>query len=117
VAINNIVLQIKMLAHTARIEAARAGEQGMGFGAVAEEIRDLALSAATTAEEIKNLMNDSLNKVCDSKKWVTQASVTAEEIVKAMEDVTAMMSEMKKISATQSACINQTNQAIEKWTI
>jgi methyl-accepting chemotaxis protein len=116
-AINDIVLQIKMLAHTARIEAARAGEQGMGFGAVAEEIRDLALSAATTAEEIKNLMNDSLNKVCDSKKWVTQASVTAEEIVKAMEDVTAMMSEMKKISATQSACINQTNQAIEKWTI
>jgi methyl-accepting chemotaxis protein len=117
VVINDIVLQTKMLAHTARIEAARAGDQGGGFGAVAEEMRDLAIRAAATSEEIKNLMGDTLDKVCDGKKLVTQAGVNVEEIFNSMLDITVMMLDFSKVSSAQMACIKQINQAIEKWTI
>jgi methyl-accepting chemotaxis protein len=117
VVINDIMLQTKILAHTARIEAVRAGEQGGGFAAVAEELRDLAIRAAAASEEIKNLMGDTLNKVCDGKKLVSQAGLTVEEIVSSMHDITVMMSVISKVSAAQMACIKQINQAIGKWTI
>ncbi len=115
--IDDIVLQTKMLAHSARIEAARAGEQGGGFVAVAEEMRDLSIRAAAASEEIKYLMGDTLNKVCDGKKLVSQASLTVEEIVNSMHDITVMMTDIRKVSAAQMACIKHINQAIEKWTM
>ena len=115
--IDDIVLQTKMLAHSARIEAARAGEQGAGFAAVSEEIRDLALRHTATSKEIRTLANDSLNKVCEGKKLVTQASLTSEEIVHSLNDITAMMSDVSKILAAQMACIKEINQVIGKWTI
>ena len=74
-------------------------------------------TVAATTEEIKNLMDDSLNKVCDGKKLVTQASLTVEEIVHSLHDITVMMSDISKVSAAQMACIKQINQAIGKWTI
>jgi len=115
--IDDIVLQTKMLAHTAAIEAARAGEKGGGFAAVSVEMRNLMQHTAATAEEIKNLMVDSLNKVCDGKKLVSQAGLTVEEIVQSIHEITVMMAEISKVSAAQMTCIKQINQAIGKWTI
>ncbi|MDD1627742.1 MAG: MCP four helix bundle domain-containing protein [Methylococcaceae bacterium] len=115
--IDDIVLQTKMLAHTLAIETARAGEQAGGFAAVSVEMRNLMQRVVATGEEIKNLMDDSLNIVCDGKKLVTQAGSTVEEIVHSLHDITAMMSEISNVSAAQIACIKQIDQAIEKWTI
>ena len=80
-------------------------------------MRNLMQRVVATGEEIKNLMDDSLNIVCDGKKLVTQAGLTVEEIVHSLHDITAMMSEISKVSAAQMACIKQIDQAIEKWTI
>jgi len=66
-----------------------------------------------TGEEIKNLMDDSLNIVCDEKKLVTQA----EEIAHSLHNITALMSKISNVSAAHMACINQIDQAIRKWTI
>jgi methyl-accepting chemotaxis protein len=115
--IDDIVLQTKMLAHTLAIETARAGEQAGGFAAVSVEMRNLMQRVVATGEEIKNLMDDSLNIVSDGKKLVTQAGLTVEEIVHSLHDITVMMSEISKVSAAQKACINQIDQAMEKWTI
>jgi methyl-accepting chemotaxis protein len=115
--IDDIALQTKMLAHTAAIEAARVGEQGGGFAAVAAEMRNLAQRVAAATEDIKNLMDDSLNNVCDSNKLVTQANLTIEEIVNSIHDIKVMMSDISKVSAAQMACIKQINQAMGKWTI
>ena len=111
--IDDIVLQTKMLAHTLAIETARAGEQAGGFAAVSIEMRNLMQRVVATGEEIKNLMDNSLNMVCDGKKLVTQA----EEIAHSLHDITAMMSEISSVSTAQMACIKQIDQAIKKWTI
>jgi len=115
--IDDIVLQTKMLAHTAAIEAGRAGDKGDGFAAVATEMRNIAQYAATDAEEIKKLLDDALSKVDDSNIWVTQADLTMKEIVNFMREITVTMSDISEVSETQMACIKQINQAIGKWTV
>jgi methyl-accepting chemotaxis protein len=115
--IDDIVLQTKLLAHTLAIETARAGVQAGGFAAVSAEMRNLMQRVVATGEEIKNLMDDSLNIVSDGKKLVTQAGLTVEEIVHSLHNITAMMSEISQVSTAQMACINQIDQAIGKWSI
>ena len=110
--IDDIAFQTNILALNAAVEAARAGEQGRGFAVVAVEVRNLAQRAATAAGEIKHLIDDSVTKVSDGSKLVTQAGLTMEDIVNSIRGVTVMMSEISSASAEQTAGIEQVNQAI-----
>ncbi|MDI1276522.1 methyl-accepting chemotaxis protein [Methylobacter sp.] len=110
--IDGIAFQTNILALNAAVEAARAGEQGRGFAVVASEVRNLAQRAATAAGEIKGLIADSVEKVEDGSKLVTQAGHTMREIVSSIHHVTAIMSEISAASVEQSSGITQVNQAI-----
>ncbi|WP_081813400.1 methyl-accepting chemotaxis protein [Methylobacter tundripaludum] len=110
--IDDIAFQTNILALNAAVEAARAGEQGRGFAVVAVEVRNLAQRAATAAGEIKDLISDSVDKVSDGSKLVTQAGLTMEEIVASIRGVTDMMAEITAASSEQSSGIEQVNQAI-----
>ena len=110
--IDGIAFQTNILALNAAVEAARAGEQGRGFAVVAAEVRTLAQRSAGAAKEIKELINDSVQKVEAGSVMVDDAGKTMAEIVSSVKHVTDIMNEITSASREQSAGIEQVNQAI-----
>jgi methyl-accepting chemotaxis protein len=94
------------------VEAARAGEQGRGFAVVATEVRNLAGRSATAAKEIKGLIQDTVSKVDEGSKLVTQSGATLGEIVTAVKKVTDIVTEIATASNEQSSGIEQVNKAV-----
>ncbi|WP_321960157.1 methyl-accepting chemotaxis protein [Paraburkholderia sp. J7] len=110
--IEGIAFQTNILALNAAVEAARAGEQGRGFAVVAGEVRSLAQRSASAAKEIKELINDSAEKVQSGSQLVGRAGSTMEEILQAVRRVTDIMGEISAASEEQSGGIEQVNRAV-----
>lgn len=62
-AIHDIVFQSKILSFNAQVEAARAGEHGRGFAVVAEEIGNLAQMSGQSANQIRQLIQESQKQI------------------------------------------------------
>lgn len=110
--IEEIAFQTNLLALNAAVEAARAGEQGRGFAVVAGEVRSLASRSATAAKEIKELIQDSVQKVEAGTGLVTQSGQTLEHIVVSIKKVSDIVAEIAAASREQSAGIDQVNRAV-----
>ncbi len=112
--IDGIAFQTNILALNAAVEAARAGEQGKGFAVVASEVRTLAQRSAAAAKEIKQLIEDSVQKVGKGSEQVGSAGATMREIVESVQRVAQLMGEISAASDEQATGIDQVNRAVSQ---
>ena len=112
--IDEIAFQTNLLALNAAVEAARAGEQGRGFAVVAAEVRNLAQRSASSAKEIKALIQDSNSKVEKGTKLVNMSGETLGDIVDSVKRVTDIVVEIAAASESQLAGIERVNSAMNQ---
>ncbi len=110
--IDEIAFQTNLLALNAAVEAARAGEQGRGFAVVASEVRNLAGRSATAAKEIKDLIHNTVGKVENGSRLVSESGGALSEIVDSVKKVSDIVAEIAAASKEQSDGINQVNKAL-----
>lgn len=110
--INSIAFQTNILALNAAVEAARAGEQGRGFAVVAGEVRNLASRSANAAKEIEGLITDSVSRVEQGAKLVSDTGTTMDAILRDVTEVTTIMKQIASASEEQSKGISQVGIAI-----
>ncbi|WP_226099784.1 methyl-accepting chemotaxis protein [Dickeya oryzae] len=112
--IDSIAFQTNILALNAAVEAARAGEQGRGFAVVAGEVRSLAQRSASAAQEIKELITESMEQVESGAQLVGSAGTTMDDIVTQAHRVAQLIKEIGVTTTEQESGISQINQAVNQ---
>ncbi|MBB1199078.1 HAMP domain-containing protein [Enterobacteriaceae bacterium 89] len=110
--IDSIAFQTNILALNAAVEAARAGAEGRGFAVVAAEVRALAQRSASAARDIRNLIDNSVNRIAEGNTQVQNAGSAMGEILQSVQRVNELVETISHASREQSTGIDQVNVAV-----
>lgn len=112
--IDSIAFQTNILALNAAVEAARAGEQGRGFAVVATEVRALAGRAGAAANEIKQLVGASVERVDEGSHQVDAAGATIGGLVQSIQAVSALVTDIATSSTQQFSGVDEVASAVNQ---
>ena len=105
--VDGIAFQTNILALNAAVEAARAGESGRGFAVVATEVRALAGRSSKAAQEIKALIQESVEKISVGTSVVDVAGRNVTEIVANAKQINLYLEEIALATRTQAAEVDE----------
>jgi methyl-accepting chemotaxis protein len=112
--ISKIAEQTKMLALNATIEAARAGDAGKGFGVVAGEIKTLARSVSSAADDITSRIERLTSSVAEIDERTAASVKETQRGSQTVEEVRACLGEVVEQVSGVAGAVQQISSILEQ---
>lgn len=93
--IDDLALQINLLALNASVEASHAGEFGKGFAVVAHEIKNLAINSAASAKETAEIIEEIVDTMTKTSESNTRLVAANKKQFENAQDVSEKMDTLK----------------------
>ncbi|MFW5635262.1 MAG: methyl-accepting chemotaxis protein [Thermodesulfobacteriota bacterium] len=110
--IDEIAFQTNLLSLNAAVEAARAGQAGAGFAVVANEVRNLAMHAATAAKSTAELIEQTVQKINEGVGQVSRTNDAFTKLIAGAGKVEGLIGEIAVASDEQAEGIVQLNTVV-----
>lgn len=112
--IDTIAFQTNLLALNAAVEAARAGEQGRGFAVVAAEVRSLAQRTASSAKEIRGLIERAGEQVIKGNMLVNESGQILDEVAGSSRSIAELAAQAAHTARAQAEGLQSINEAMSE---